>query len=123
MRRSTFPVCILIAPLLVSCAATRQMAVLETVGPGPLQVNGTGPRTDGFLKVYSLRGLYNDEGIHYHPHTSYTVYSSDNRRLKEVKNALFPHDEEPVSVTLPVGTYAVEALAEGYKRVRVPVVI
>ncbi len=123
MRSSNFWLCLFLAPLLVSCAATRKVTVLEAVGPAPLRANGMDPVTEGALEVYSLKGIYNDQGVHYHPHTDYTIYSSGNQRLKEVKNALFPQDEQPVAVKLATGSYLVEALADGYERVRIPVVI
>ena len=124
MKCSTFYLSILLSPLLVSCASTGgKLTELETVGPTPLRVTESPAAKEGLLKVYSLRGIYNAKGVLYHPHTAYTIYSSDNKRLKEVKNARSPHDEEPVSVSLPAGNYVVVALAEGYLRVRVPVVI
>lgn len=73
--------------------------------------------------MFSLRGVFNAEGVNYHPHTDYTLYSADGERLKEIKNKVYPYDEEPASVTLPAGKYTVEALAKGYARVRVPVII
>lgn len=123
MKSSVFYLCILISPLLVSCASTSRFTELETVGPAPLRASAAPAATDGLLKVYSLRGIYNDEGVLYHPHTAYTIYSSDNTRLKEVKNARYAHDEEPIAVNLPAGRYVVVALAENYLRVRVPVLI
>lgn len=123
MKRIAFYLCIVVAPALVSCASTRPVATLEPVGPAPAGVRGTEPAEKGILKVYSLKGVYNDEGVHYHPHTAYTVYSSDQPRPKQVQNARAPYDEEPVSLKLPPGRYEIEALAEGYVRVRVPVII
>jgi hypothetical protein len=123
MRSSTLYLCLGLSPLLASCASTSKLTELDTVGPAPLRMSGAAAPSEGSLKVYSLRGSYNAEGVYYHPHTAYTIYSSDNTRLKEVRNARFPHDEEPVAVGLPAGNYVVVALADGYLRVRVPVVI
>lgn len=123
MRRLNICLTISLLPLLVSCVAPRQAAVLQPVGPSPLRTVAVMPGTEGALKVYSQRGIYNDEGVNYHPHTAYTILSKEGTRLKQVKNTIYPHDEEPVSVNLAAGKYMVEALAEGYVRVRVPVVI
>src|SRR5437763_9718838 len=87
-----------IVPLLVSCAATRQATVLDRIGPGPVAADAAKAEREGTLRVYSLRGNYDAEGVNYHPHTAYTVYSSDGQRLKEVKNTIYPYDEEPMAV-------------------------
>jgi len=108
---------------LVSCASARKVAALEPVGPAPLATSVAAKRTERSLKVYSLRGIYNDEGVNYHPHTDYTIYSGDGERVKEVKNKIYPYSEEPASVSLAAGRYTVEALAKGYERVRVPVIV
>jgi len=123
MNRLTVCLVISIVPLLVSCASARRVTVLEPVGPAPLATSVAAKGTEGSLKVYSLRGIYNDEGVNYHPHTDYTIYSGDGERVKEVKNKIYPYSEEPASVNLPAGRYTVEALAKGYARVRVPVIV
>ena len=120
-----FNVCLLLSvvPLLCSCASTRQVTTLDPVGPVQVAADPVKPATDGTLKVYSLRGIYNDEGVNYHPHSDYAIYSPDGKRVKEVRNKRYAYDEEPVAVKLPAGNYTVEALAKGYKRVKVPVII
>src|ERR1043166_6250391 len=123
MSRLTVSLVVSLVPLLVSCASARKVAVLEPVGPTPLATSVAGQETEGYLKVYSLRGIYSDEGVNYHPHTDYTIYSGDGKRLKEVKNRIYPYSEEPASVGLAAGNYTVEALANGYARVRVPVIV
>src|ERR1043166_6964723 len=89
-----------IAPLLFACASSRQMTVLEPVGPAPLRASTDDPSMVGTLKVYSLKGTYNDQGAIYYPHTDYTIFASNGTRVKQVKNALYPYDQEPVSVNL-----------------------
>ena len=123
MSRLTVVFLVGVVPLLVSCASSRKVAVLEPVGPAPLAKSTASAATDGTLQVFSLRGVFNAEGVNYHPHTDYTIYTSNGQRLKEIKNKVYPYDEEPAPVSLPAGNYTVEALAKGYARVRVPVIV
>lgn len=122
MKRFYGYIVIVAVQLLGACASSRQVTILDPIGPAP-RINAATQDTAGFLKVYSLAGIYNDQGVNYHPHTDYTIYARDGVRVKKVKNAAFPYDEEPTTVSLPAGTYTVEALAEGYAVVRLPVAI
>src|SRR5438093_7903051 len=123
MNRLTVSLLAGIVPLLVSCASSRKVAVLDPVGPAPLATSTASAATDGTLKVFSLRGIFNDEGVNYHPHTDYAIYAGDGKRVKQVQNKIYAYDEEPASVSLPAGSYTVEALAKGYAHVQVPVII
>ena len=122
MNKSNALLALGLVPILVACASTGQVTVLEPVGPTPLRATAPKPESDGTLKVYSLRGIQTAEGVNYHPHTDYTLVSGANQR-KGIHNAAHQYDEDPVAVFLPAGAYAVEALAQGYRHVRVPVVI
>ncbi len=105
-------------PLLISCASTQPYVVAEPVGPPPASTHV------GFLKVYSAREPYNNDGIDsYPPHTGYTIYSADGKVFKYVQNHMGLFDAGPTVVTLPAGTYKVVAKADRYEKVTVPVMI
>ena len=95
----------------------------EPLGPGPTGVvQGTG---DGSLVIYSARTLAdvdlcteewrynNDFGknafLYEAAHTDYTIYAPEGKVLKRVRNARDPNDDAPTVVTLPPGSYKVEA--------------
>jgi hypothetical protein len=77
----------------------------------------------GFLKVYSATDEFNDGGAWYFPHSSYAIYSTDGKLLKNVENHISRNDEIPEVVALPVGSYVVVARSERDGYVRLPVVI
>jgi hypothetical protein len=65
---------------------------------------------------------YLDE-MSYFVHKDYELYTQDGRRFKHVWNHDTHEDEQPTVVTLPPGNYVVQAQAEFYGPVSVPVVI
>jgi hypothetical protein len=71
--------------------------------------------------VYSASDEFDDGGVPYHAHSSYTIYTTDGKVFKNVENHISRSDEIPEVVALPVGAYMVEARSErdGYVRVRV----
>ena len=75
------------------------------------------------LQVFSGTTEVNDGGIHYYPHTSYRVYSTNGSFIKFVRNHTTPTDQRPTMVELSVGDYSVTALSEGMGVVKVPVTI
>lgn len=108
---------------LVGCASVPKVVVVDPVGPGPMAASqGT---DEGSLVIYSARALAdvevnqaewrwnNDFGKNeflYEPaHTDYTIYTRDGEVLKEVRNARDQNDDAPTVVTLPAGSYKVEA--------------
>ncbi|MGD0060955.1 MAG: hypothetical protein ABSD58_16185 [Verrucomicrobiia bacterium] len=111
-----------ILPLMASCAASRDLVVIGPVGPGPLTADELAPT--GYLKVYTATEDHNDGNVHYFPHTGYTVYSEDGTTVvKNVRNAIGIHDEDPSLVQLPAGTYVVLGEVENGGVVKVAVVI
>src|ERR1700759_1252185 len=72
----------------------------------------------GYLKVYSATDEFKNGDAWYFPHSSYTIYTIGGKLLKNVKNQGSPDNEVPEAVTLPIGTYAIEARSEkrGYIR-------
>lgn len=123
MRRLNVCLAVGILPVMVACASSGPVTLSESVGPQPLNAQTETSAKGGVLKVYSLAGNYNAEGVNYHPHTDYVIQAGDGTARKLVRNAEQPHEEEPVALQLPAGSYVVEALADGYVRTRVPVVI
>jgi hypothetical protein len=77
----------------------------------------------GYLKVYSATNEFKDGNAWYFPHSSYAIYTTDGKLLKNVENHISRNDEIPEIVPLPVGFYTVVARAEKDGYVRVPVVI
>jgi len=80
-----------------------------------------GQLSRGSLVVYSATDPFDDGDLLYYAHSSYAIYATDGKLLKNVENHISKSDEIPEVVILPVGTYAIEARSErdGYVRVRV----
>jgi hypothetical protein len=108
---------------LVGCASAPRVVVDEPLGPGPA---GGAPATgQGSLVIYSARTpanidlnqvewrWNNDFGrnafLHESAHSDYTIYTQSGEVLKRVHNARDANDETPTVVTLPAGSYKVEA--------------
>jgi len=101
------------------CSTTHHLAVTQPVGPDKLKVARTGT-----LEVYTATEEYADGDNSYsYPHTDYLVYNGRGQKVECVHNHLGIMDETPALTELPPGSYMVVAEAEGYGRVRVPVVI
>jgi len=110
---------------LAGCASTPRVVVVEPVGPAPARVApGVG---DGSLAIYSARTpaiadvnvaewRYNNdfgknEFLDEPAHTDYTIYTQDGEVFRRVRNVRDPNDQTPTLVTLPAGSYKVEAEA------------
>jgi hypothetical protein len=80
-----------------------------------------GQLSQGSLQVYSATDAFEDGDSPYYAHSSYTIYTNDGKIFKNVENHLSRSDEIPEVVTLPVGSYVIEARSEkdGYVRVRI----
>ena len=119
---------LLIVPLAL-CSASSVMAQSRgdnLLSPGPVKPGDLAYRThlpQGYLKVYSATDEFNDGDAWYFPHSSYTIYTIDGKLFKKVRNRHSADDEIPEVVTLPVGSYVIEARSERVGYVRVPVVI
>jgi hypothetical protein len=59
----------------------------------------------------------------YYAHSSYAIYSVDGKLFKRVENHMSLSDEVPEIVSLPVGSYIVEARSErdGYIRIAITI--
>jgi hypothetical protein len=114
---------------------------LAPVGPKPAL--GAKELKEGLLQVYSARqsagvdpnlatffwniDFGKNEFLYQAAHTDYTIYGSDGKVFKRVRNARDFNDGTPAQVALPPGNYRVEAEAEDYPgarlRVSVPVLV
>jgi hypothetical protein len=77
--------------------------------------------SQGSLQVYSATDAFDDGGVPYYAHSSYAIYTTDGKLFKNVENHISNSDEVPEIVTLPMGSYVIDARSEtdGYVRVRV----
>ncbi len=127
----------LIVFLLAGCGTTPQLVVLPTVGPDTFASPQS--QRSGFLQVYSARVtadtdanfdefFANDDfGGNQFPvepaHTDYTIYTQAGQVFERVHNARNLDDPQPSLVTLPGGTYKIEAQKKDANPGTVPVVV
>ncbi len=78
---------------------------------------------EGYLLVYSATDEFSDGDLVFNAHSSYSVYTPDGKSFKSVENHMSRSDEIPERVSLPAGSYIVEARSSNNGYVRVPVVI
>ena len=98
----------------------------DPLSPSPVRPGNLDYRIElpqGYLKVYTATDEFDDGGVPYYAHSSYTIYTTDGKVFKNVENHISRNDEIPEVVALPVGSYTVEARSERDGYVRVPVVI
>jgi hypothetical protein len=119
---------LLIVPLALCFggSAVAQAGGKDPLSPGPIRPGNLDYRAElpqGYLKVYTATDEFDDGGVPYHAHSSYTIYTTDGKVFKNVENHISRNDEIPEVVALPVGSYTVEARSERDGYVRVPVVI
>ncbi len=115
---------LLLAGFVYGCASRRHEVVLDPVGPAPGETHLQG--SNGFLVVYSALDSrpVSTDSLYRDRYTGYTIKSADDREiLKKVRNDNGRLLGNPEKVELPVGTYRVQAEANGYGQVEVPVTI
>ena len=96
---------------------------LDPIGPmsgGRLDFPGL---SKGFLQVYSATHPVDSGGIIYQPHTSYSVYSIEGKRLWGVINHVGQDDNRPMTIQIPPGFYFVYAESDRFGQVKVPVFV
>jgi hypothetical protein len=105
------------------CASVSKVAVVEPVGPGLAE--GSHGSGEGALVIYSARASAdvdintaewrwnNDFGknefLYDGAHSDYTIYAKNGEIFKQVHNAHNANDATPTVVSLPAGSYQVEA--------------
>ena len=121
-------VALLIVLLVLSCgsltraqAGGRDPLFIGFVDPGTRDHGAS--RAEGYLLVYSATDEFNDGDLVFNAHSSYVIYTVDGRLFKNVENHMSRSDEIPERVSLPVGSYVIEARSANDGYVRVPVVI
>jgi len=98
----------------------------DPLSPSPVRPGNLDYRIElpqGYLKVYTATDEFDDGGVPYYAHSSYTIYTTDGKVFKNVENHISRSDEIPEVVALPAGAYMIEARSERDGYVRVPVVI
>jgi hypothetical protein len=100
-------------------AGDRPVPLSRSVSSGNLDYCAELPQ--GSLMVYSATDEFDDGGVLYYSHSSYAIYTTNGKLVKSVENRISRSDEIPEIVTLPVGSYLVEARSkkDGYVRSRV----
>jgi hypothetical protein len=78
---------------------------------------------EGYLLVYSATDEFDDGDVAFYAHSSYSIYTADGKLFKNVENHISRSDEIPELVTLPPGSYTVEARSTNKGCVRVRVMI
>ena len=105
----------------IAYAGGRSTLSLDVLSPRHLDNRNELPQ--GYLEVYSGTEQFQDGGLSYYAHSSYAVYTVDGKLFKRVENHISPSDEIPESVSLPIGSYIVEARSENDGCVRIPITI
>jgi hypothetical protein len=129
LLKSTYLKTKLLIVLLVLCCGsltTAQAGDNNALRIGLVRVGAMEHRTgsaEGYLLVYSATDKFNDGDLIFNAHSSYSVYTSDGHLFKNIENHMSRSDEIPEVVTLPVGSYLIEARSEKDGYVRVGVVI
>lgn len=117
-------VLILLLALTAGCSsAPTADIVLAPVGPLP---EAATPADAGILVVYSayIPNEFGSNTPNYRRyHSAYQIFRPDGQLVRTVGNQSGPTSEEPTAVSLPPGQYRVEAMANGYGRVTVPVIV
>ena len=95
----------------------------SSTGSTQPELNDQAVLSQGYLMVYSATDRFDDGGTFYYPHSSYSIYTTNGKFFKNVENHISRSDENPETVSLPVGSYTVVARSQKDGYVRVPVMI
>jgi len=114
----------MLALLLNGCATTPPALTLAPVGP---PAHPSVPIADGGTLVvysaYETGQIDTDPPDGVRQHSAYRLYDAQGRLLRTVPNRVGAWGEDPTRVGLMPGRYRIEALANSYGLVSVPVVI
>ena len=119
---------LLIGLLVLGCNSltTAQAGDNNAIRFGLVRFGGMEHRTssaEGYLLVYSATDEFSDGDLIFNAHSSYSIHTTDGKLFKNVDNHISRSDEIPELVTLPPGSYTVEARSGNNGYVRVPVQI
>jgi hypothetical protein len=121
LKRAIACAATLAAATLFGCTTPAPIVLHDPVGPWqPRAAVDDGP---GQLMVYSATRVTTADDSEYPVHTPYTIYVSDNKVFRDVRNTAGLFSQAPSKVSLPPGRYQVRALAADAGSVIVPVVI
>jgi hypothetical protein len=115
----------LIASTLIFVSCTAPQLTVNPVGPAPAAWSPLAPAgAKGQLQVYTQTDEFEiDHDVPYFPHTDYRVLTPAGKSVRRVWNSQSHEDEMPTVVSLPAGNYMVQAQAEFYGVINVPVVV
>jgi hypothetical protein len=68
---------------------------------GPTVTQAGEELPQGYLMVYSAPDQFDDGGVSYYAHSSYSIYTSDGKFFKNVENHISRSDEIPALLMLP----------------------
>ena len=105
----------------VAQAGDRYALTLGTIRPS--RSHDRAESRPGYLKVYSATDEFDDGGVPFYAHSSYTIYTTDGKLVRNVANHISRSDEIPELVALPPGSYTVEARSANHGYVRLRVII
>jgi len=123
---STAALLIVLVVLSCSSSTTAQVGDNTALRIGLVRFGGMEHRTgsaEGYLLVYSATDEFSDGDLIFNAHSSYSIRTTDGELFKNVENHMSRSDEIPELVTLPPGSYTVEARSGNNGYVRVPVQI
>ena len=105
---------------LAGCATTSQRVIIEPVTPVPTAGES---KEAGYLKVYSYGVQLGDYDVAVPTPSDYSIFSSDGKLLQRVDNSAGRASGGPILVSLPQGSYSIQAEAECSGPVTVPIAI
>jgi hypothetical protein len=104
----------------VAQAGDKVSSLRRPIGP---ELDYRTEASQGYVIVYSATDPFNDGEVPYYAHSPYSIYTTGGKFFKHVENHISLSDETPSLVTLPTGSYTIEARSESHGYVRVPIVI
>ncbi len=110
--------------LLAGCATGKNTMTPDTAGPAPAGP-GAANSTDGALMLYSdyeFNADFNSRDPRRPEYSDGKIYAADGRLLRHIHHESGTLLQDPASGELPAGNYRVEARANGYGDVTIPVV-
>lgn len=112
------------AAALVGCAATSTTVVTQPVGPDLAQPRINVSAGQGRLLVYTARDVGIGDPVAYFPtHSAYGIFNDDGALVRRVDNRSSTFDQQPLTVTLPVGSYKIKGRSTNAGEVLVPIVV